>query len=636
LFAVVMLTNVAAQSQQDELFVTSMQLLENASDKAALKQAYTMAQQAIKAGNPDGYASLAIYQSIRGKNKKALSTLEKGFLLGSEYCSSILTNYYTSSNQMDKLYALYKKKGGPASKRVMAHMILQGYVGEQSASDLQSALALLHESVDEGDVISLLILSRIYQSAEYGVQNELLALGFLNRYLNAGGENALYYLGNIYADENLTIYNIDEAMEYYGKAAETGDADALSQMASYYLRGWEGASADTAKAVALFHEAADKGSADAAMVYATLLFSGNGVTIDSTLAYQYLYQAAQGGNGTACGSMGKMLFEGTDGFEKDVDSAYFYFSLGSQVDDPYCDYMMGKRYSESEPRAALGYFQSSMEHGNIDAAYYYAQLLLSGFEGDKEMVEEGFRIIKHLAEEYRYPDAFMEMAVCYASGLAVEQSYAKTYSYSDTADNLGSLQGTFNLGICYLYGYGCAADTVAYLRCMQKAADKGHSGAIASLGGYYEERKDYETAVRWFQKGADMENVVCMIHLAHCYQDGNGVILNSGKALELLRQAGELGSGEALYYVAGFYLNGEGVEQNIITAVEWLEKSAAEMYPLAYYMLGEIYSIGVTDDKGNKIEADKKDAIAYYSIAADYGYEPAVTALEKLTKKKKK
>lgn len=638
LVALAMMTNLFAQQQQDQENILNLafSLLESQEtpQKDVLNQVNAIAQQAIKAGNPEGYAVLALYQSSSGKEKKSLATIEKGYLLGSINCLNIITNYYLNNGEAEKLFKLYKKKNDAEAKRRMARMIMRGYVGEQSAADLQNALSLYNESANEGDVQSMLSLSRIYTDANYGVKNDQLALGFLNRYLAAGGADANYYLGAFYANQEVSLYNVNKALEYYQKAADEGDADAIFEIGMLYFTGWDGNAADTAKSIELFKTSADKGCANAAMTYAGILMDGMGIPVDSNLAFQYVYQAAQGGNGAACGLIGKFFFEGTHDYERNVDSAFHYFEIGSQEDDPYCDYMLGKRLHDFDQYGdALRYFASSMNHGNLDAAYYYARIsLIDGIDN----TEEGYQIMKQLAEEYRYPDAFMELGVCYAQGHAVEQSLEKAFVYFDTADNLGSRHGTYNLGICYLNGYGCTIDTAASLRCMEKAASLNHTRAMQQLALFYEGKKDYTQAVEWYQKGVDLQDGRCMIGLADCYKEGNGVVLNSQKAFELYNMASENGNKEGTYQVAWCYVNGIGVEENIITAVEWFEKAADKGSLMAYYMLGEIYAKGETDSNGNKIEADKKKAIEYLTVVAQYEYEPAIAALEKLTKKKKK
>ncbi len=69
---------------------------------------------------------------------------------------------------------------------------------------------------------------------------------------------------------------------------------------------------------------------------------------------------------------------------------------------------------------------------------------------------------------------------------------------------------------------------------------------MKNLGYLYEEGKgvaqDYEKALEWYRKGADLGNAAAESGLAGMYRDGKGVAKDLKKAIELYRRSAEHGN----------------------------------------------------------------------------------------------
>lgn len=83
-------------------------------------------------------------------------------------------------------------------------------------------------------------------------------------------------------------------------------------------------------------------------------------------------------------------------------------------------------------------------------------------------------------------------------------------------------------------------------------------------------RKDYGTAVRWWELASDAGNVKAKTMLGISYYTGRGIGQNYTKAVELLKEAALSGNTLAEFTLAKAYLSGNGVQYNRAVALELL------------------------------------------------------------------
>lgn len=107
------------------------------------------------------------------------------------------------------------------------------------------------------------------------------------------------------------------------------------------------------------------------------------------------------------------------------------------------------------------------------------------------------------------------------------------------------------------------------------------------------------------------EDVPAILALAKAYRAGTApVARDMGKCLEAYRAAADLGSGEASYAVALFYLNGGVVGQDLKEAVTHLRAAAEKGSVPAKVYLGNLYELGI------HYKADTEKADVWYRNAA--------------------
>ena len=117
-------------------------------------------------------------------------------------------------------------------------------------------------------------------------------------------------------------------------------------------------------------------------------------------------------------------------------------------------------------------------------------------------------------------------------------------------------------------------------------------------------RKDYKTAWQFYD-------------WAKACTDKNGEEYNPELAVKLFTEAANGGITVAKYKLGKMLLNGDGVEKDIVKAVEWLKQAAFEENEFAEYTLGRIYLFGLG------VKKDLPLAMEYLRSAAAKGNEYA-------------
>jgi hypothetical protein len=114
--------------------------------------------------------------------------------------------------------------------------------------------------------------------------------------------------------------NEAEALKWYQKSAEAGNAYAQANMGVFYQAGRCGVAKDFAKAAEWYRKAAEQGNAHAQFYLAGLYMNGSGVEKNIKKSTELLGQAANGGMAQAQVSYALRLFYG-DGIDMNIDEA---------------------------------------------------------------------------------------------------------------------------------------------------------------------------------------------------------------------------------------------------------------------------------------------------------------------------
>ena len=113
-----------------------------------------------------------------------------------------------------------------------------------------------------------------------------------------------------------------------------------------------------------------------------------------------------------------------------------------------------------------------------------------------------------------------------------------------------------------------------------KAAEFNEVEAMFNLGYalYHGEgiAQDYPSAAMWFKRAANMEYPKAEYNLAFCYMNGKGVPCDYDKALEQLLSSAKHGFDQAQLTLSECYEHGVLVEQNLEESQKWKQKAEAQ------------------------------------------------------------
>jgi len=154
----------------------------------------------------------------------------------------------------------------------------------------------------------------------------------------------------------------------------------------------------------------------------------------------------------------------------------------------------------------------------------------------------------------------------------------------------------YNLGMCYVHGYGGTFDAGRAFQCFRAAAEAGHPEAINNIGGFYRDGIVVPTnatlSVRWFKKSAELGNAYGQLNYALALQRGEGVKRDEAAAAAIIRAACDQGCAEAMDAYGMCFHNGSGVGKDAGEAFRWFLKSAEGGFPPAMDNLAECYDRG--------------------------------------------
>ena len=141
-------------------------------------------------------------------------------------------------------------------------------------------------------------------------------------------------------------------------------------------------------------------------------------------------------------------------------------------------------------------------------------------------------------------------------------------------------------------------------------------------------RGDYKTSYNLIRPLAKKGFAQAQYSLGIMYEKGKGVDLNLKKAKKWFQLAAQQGISKAQYKLGLIYRNGQGVEKNYSKAIKWWELAANKGNANAQINLGLIF------ENGLGVPQDYNKAIRLYSLATGTGNTKAQKYLNTLLNKK--
>lgn len=203
-----------------------------------------------------------------------------------------------------------------------------------------------------GLVAALMGIS-IVAAAEVPVpQNFGQAMSWYERAAEAGNAEAQFYLGVMY-ETGVRGNDMATAAKWYRKAAEQGHVQAQTRLGVLYYQG-RGVPADLAEAARWYAKASEGGSPHAQYNLALMYERGQGVPANAAMAASLYEKASDGGTVQARLSLATLYARG-DGVKRDPQRALMWLNMaaasGLRVNDAIRQGLLDELSSEQEAEA---------------------------------------------------------------------------------------------------------------------------------------------------------------------------------------------------------------------------------------------------------------------------------------------
>ncbi|MBR6435151.1 MAG: SEL1-like repeat protein, partial [Thermoguttaceae bacterium] len=302
------------------------------------------------------------------------------------------------------------------------------------------------------------------------------------------------------------ISKLKEVLKLDPNAKEAQDLLSICEqkISQLYLTGkryyeGDGVPKDYAEAVKWFRKAAELGNAKAQYSLAWCYTDGEGVPQDKTEAEKWfqkavisLHEAAKEGNAEAQYKLGECFNFGY-GVPENKSEAVKWYRLAAEQGEVNAQFQLGCCYD----------FGNGVPENKSEAVKWY-----------------------RLAAEQGDSIAQCNLGFCYCYGEGVPQDYTEAVKWFRLAAEQGDTKAQFNLGNCYYNGDGVPQDYTEAVKWYRLAAEQGNAEAQYAFGNCCDNGdgvpQDKTEAVKWYRLAAEQGNAEAQFMLGYCYDFGDG------------------------------------------------------------------------------------------------------------------
>ncbi len=236
---------------------------------------------------------------------------------------------------MDSMRYFYNKQGKtlrtPFSHILVTAVILVAIsffsaVLEVAAED--EFIKNLRFKAEQGNIEAQISFGLYYRTGLFGVpQDYKEALKWYRKAAEQGDAKAQSVLGVMYYNGQGVPQDYKEALKWYRKAAEQGNALAQNNLGVMYYFG-QGVPQNYKEAEKWCRKAAEQGDAKAQSVLGVMYYNGQGVPQDYKEALKWYRKAAEQGNALAQNNLG-VMYDNGKGVLQDYVKAYAWWNLAA-------------------------------------------------------------------------------------------------------------------------------------------------------------------------------------------------------------------------------------------------------------------------------------------------------------------
>ena len=449
---------------------------------------------------------------------------------------------------------------------------------EKNASE---ALKWMNKAACLDDSDAMCWLGDFYFEGRNGIEkNDQTAFGWYLKSSQLGNKRARYELANMYYDGIGTDKDAGKAIELYSKNAEEGHCDSMVLLGDIFSKGeFE----NVEKSSEWYEKAAKTGSADGMFQVAMSYYYGRRVERDVAKAAEWLEKSSSKGSSEAKRWLGNIkLYEGKDSEALSLynDSAKCG-NTEAMVDAGVC-YFYGWGV-EKNVVEAINLYRKAADAGNANAMNLLG--IAYGFTGSasdekgdvfKSILDVSKMKAFGIASDLPNNATFIRLKGTHIKSGNVHQDLAEAAELFKKSADAGSERGAFYSALCYEFGIGVEKNVCDALLMYWEATTSGNSYAMNRLGLIYEKGeyvdKDGKEAIEWFRKASRNGFAWGMYNLAKMLLKESEKEENRKEGIEWLNKAAEKGNLKAIEELIAMHEIGEMKETGSQDAAFWRKR----------------------------------------------------------------
>jgi TPR repeat protein len=332
-----------------------------------------------------------------------------------------------------------------------------------------------------------------------------------------------------------------KACEHICRAAKAGLPPAIYWL-GVLTEGGMGTERDLAAAAQLYGRAAAMGHRSAQASWGRALMAGSGVDPNPTEGETWLRRAALAGDPEAATLLGN-LYAANDKLPPNFAEAAIWFRRAAEAGDPVAARALGLMClngagTPRDPQEAAHWLRIATDAGDGRARLELASLILRGLaDSDAEGKASAREWLERAAESQNFVAA-LNLGLCLLDGIGVEKDERQAaqwlrraaggvalgqYWYGRALDEgrgvtanaeagrawiaraaaVGIPEAEAALAEMMVNGRGGAADRTTAMALFEKAAGKGHVGAMFALGALTDQASNRALSQRWLRAAAE-------------------------------------------------------------------------------------------------------------------------------------
>ena len=444
-----------------------------------------------------------------------------------------------------------------------------------SGGDRAEAEQLIASAAEAGDARALLLQAERL-AEQPGKDAEVVAL--LQRSAEQGEPEAAWKLVLVAASGRGGI-DVATALQWMQKAADAGHPAAQHAIGDRYAAGVD-FEQDYAKAREWYQKSADQGYAAAQEALGFVYQTGHGVDASPSEAAKWYLLAAEQDRPAAQNQLGVLYAQGQLPDPDTVEQIDFY-TTGSGQHVPDVAEELGKVAvvaRANNDRRAVEWYRRAIAQDFDPAMVNLAKLIAEGRAGPDADPEEAVRLYQRAAE-LGNPVGLSEMAVRHSSGDGVARDPAESVRLLKQAAESGHGAAQLTLGSIYLNGTnGVPADPKEAARWFRTAMENGETSAEVPYATLLVTGdgvpKDEAAALAIFERAAERGDSSAMWSLGVFHDEGRaGFKKNPREAVKWWRKAAEKGQPYAQAKLGAALVTGTGTTRDLVQGYAWLSAS---------------------------------------------------------------